>query len=560
MTGQRPQPGRFSADVWIPGRVGGHAEDDQSAEDPGVAVRWRVVASAFLLTITAAACSGDTSPRASRDGEPAPRSQATGPSTADGPVRVCGRESILRRGPTDPPAGAVVVDAGYNGGVDFSRPGTTYWFAPGVHTIGSGRYDGIVAADDARYVGAPGAVLDGGRRSQYAFVGEARGVTVEYLTIQSFGAVGSNNNEGVVNHDSGEDWTITHNTIRDNAGAGMMLGSGNVARLNCVTRNGQYGFNAYSTDGPSDVTLDRNELSYNNTYDWERKIEGCGCTGGGKFWSVTDATVTDNFVHDNFGVGLWADNNNRGFLIQGNHVSDNADVGIVYETSYNALIRDNTIVRNGLVAGPENPGFPTGGIYVSESGADARVPSRYDRSLDIVGNRFVDNWSGVVLWENADRFCGSPANTSTGECTLVNPKVVTARSCNPGNISREPYVADCRWKTQNVKVHDNTFVLDTDHLPPRCTYARGCGFSAVMSNYGTYPDWSPYKGTVVQKAITFRQGNSFYDNTYRGDWRFMVLEQGSALTFGEWRGQPYGQDQRSRIAAGGTSDPSAAPR
>ena len=36
------------------------------------------------------------------------------------------------------------------------------------------------------------------------------------------------------------------------------------------------------------------------------------------------------------------------------------------------------------------------------------------------------NWSGVVLWENADRFCGSPNNTSTGYCTLVNTSVVKA--------------------------------------------------------------------------------------------------------------------------------------
>lgn len=444
------------------------------------------------------------------------------------------------------------MDPGDNSTVDFAQPGRTFWFAPGVHTFGSAQYNGVEAADGARYVGAPGAVLDGGKRNKYAIAGNARGVTVEYLTIQNFGPVGSNNNEGVVNHDSGEDWTITHNTIRYNAGAGLMLGSGNVARSNCITKNGQYGFNAYSADGTSDVTLDHNELSYNNTYDWEAKIDGCGCTGGGKFWSVTNATVTDNFVHDNNGVGLWADNNNRGFLIQGNYISDNADVGIVYETSYNALIRDNSIVRNGLVAGPENPGFPTGGIYVSESGADARVRGRYSRALEITGNRLTDNWSGVVLWENADRYCGSPANTSTGECTLVNPAVVTARSCNPDNITRKPYLDDCRWKTQNVKVHDNTFVLSPGDALPRCTFSRGCGFTAVMSNYGTYPDWSPYKGTRVQRAITFRQGNSFYDNTYRGDWRFMAFEQGNVKTFDEWRDQPLGQDQGSRMPPQGS--------
>ena len=39
---------------------------------------------------------------------------------------------------------------------------------------------------------------------------------------------------------------------------------------------------------------------------------------------VRNATVTHNFVHHNHSVGLWVDNNNRGVLVRGNVVSDNA--------------------------------------------------------------------------------------------------------------------------------------------------------------------------------------------------------------------------------------------
>ena len=35
---------------------------------------------------------------------------------------------------------------------------------------------------------------------------------------------------------------------------------------------------------------------------------------------------------------------------------------------------------------------------------------------------FIDNWGGVILWENSNRFCNSPDNTSTGYCTLVEPE------------------------------------------------------------------------------------------------------------------------------------------
>ena len=45
------------------------------------------------------------------------------------------------------------------------------------------------------------------------------------------------------------DWTVAHNTIRKNGGAGVMLGDGNTLSANCLERNGQYGFSAYQPDG-----------------------------------------------------------------------------------------------------------------------------------------------------------------------------------------------------------------------------------------------------------------------------------------------------------------------
>ena len=85
---------------------------------------------------------------------------------------------------------------------------------------------------------------------------------------------------------------------------------------------------------------------------------GCGCTGGGKFWETNGARVTDNYVHDNRGVGLWADSNNVGFRFEGNYISGNDAEGIMYETSYNAAILDNTFIRNALAQGSHEPGFP----------------------------------------------------------------------------------------------------------------------------------------------------------------------------------------------------------
>jgi hypothetical protein len=463
------------------------------------------------------------------------------------PAQICGNASVLGQGPASAPVGAIVVPAGDNSSVNFQQTGKTFWFASGIHTLGTDPYSQIMPGNDSRYVGAPGAIIDGQKKNQYAFTQQATNVTIEYLTIRNFGPVGSNNNEGVVNHDAATGWTIQYTTINGNAGAGMMIGSNNTVRYNCVTNNEQYGFNAYNPSDPTGIVMDHNEISYNDTYDWEAKIDGCGCTGGGKFWKSKDVQVTNNYVHHNHSVGLWADNNNRGFLFEGNYITDNQSQAIFYETSYNALIKNNYFGHNAIPGGASNPGFPTGAIYLSESGSDSRVATAYNTSFDVTGNRFEDNWGGVVLWENADRYCNSPANTSTGECTLVNTSVATITSCNATNIANAPYYNDCRWKTQNVQVYNNTFESTAANISASCTFNNHCGISALISNYGTYPAWSPYTGTKVQTAITYNQNNKFYNNTYKGDWRFVPFETGSFKTLAQWQATPYSQDTGSTL-------------
>jgi parallel beta-helix repeat protein len=182
----------------------------------------------------------------------------------------------------------------------------------------------------------------------------------------------------------------------------VFVGSNNHINYNCLLNNGQYGFSAYSPDGIQNIVLDHNEIAGNNTDDWETRQPECGCSGGGKFWATNGAVVTNNYVHDNHSVGLWADTNNVGFDISGNYISNNLAEGIVYEISYNARIANNTFLRNALGTGPTNPGFPTGALYLSESGGDSRAGSSFS-TIEVQNNHFVDNWSGVVLTASATR-------------------------------------------------------------------------------------------------------------------------------------------------------------
>jgi hypothetical protein len=145
------------------------------------------------------------------------------------------------------------------------------------------------------------------------------------------------------------------------------------------------------------------------------------------------------------------------------------------------------------------------------------------------------------LWENANRFCNSPANTSSGDCTLVNPTVATISTCNAANIASEPYYDDCRWKTQNVLVTDNVFSFNPASFGASCTTASGCGFVGLFSQYGDFPSWSPYQGTVVEQHITQSQNNHFDSNTYDGPWQFMAGELGTIVNWSRWL-TGFGQD------------------
>ncbi|WP_436844632.1 right-handed parallel beta-helix repeat-containing protein [Streptomyces longwoodensis] len=503
----------------------------------GRARGWPAVASALVL-LAVAGC--DTSTASTQRPEPT----AAAPSTAS-VARVCAHPGA---GPATAPAGAVSVDPAVPGDLAAktakSPPHTTFWLRPGTHRLEADRYAQVIPKEGDTYLGAPGAVLDGRKTNQYAFGGTARDVTLRYLTVRGFVAP---HDEGVVNHDSADGWVIEHSVIRDNSGAGLMAGARQQVRANCLRDNGQYGMNAYKDGGRiSGLLVEGNEIVGNNTGDWEKKRPGCGCTGGVKFWAVDGADVRGNWVHDNRGAGLWADTNNNDFRIERNVLEANDGAALIYETSYNAVIRDNVIRRNNWVEGrgyaDRGDSFPFATVYLSESGGEPRVKARTD-TIDVYRNTLENNWSGITLWENADRFCNSPANTSSGDCTLLVKK--TSSCARPG-IASAPLYADCRWKTQRVDIHDNRFVLDKSVVD--CTVK--CDRMAVLANYGTYPDWSPYKGEGVARAVTLQQHNRWHDNTYVGPWTFVALDPSRVLDFAQWQGAPYQQDAGSTFRAG----------
>jgi hypothetical protein len=428
----------------------------------------------------------------------------SGDGGAPAPTAVCGTSMLV--GPSAAPTGAVSVSPGAStiqAAISSHSAGTTYYLAAGTYSI-SGSID---PQDGDTFIGAPGAVIDGSNSQQVAFGlnDHATGVTIEYLTIQHF--TGPQNN-GIVNPDT-------------MGGAnGIMIGDGDVVRYNCLTGNGQTGI---SSNAAKNFTVDHNEVA-NNAVGYEAKYD-CGCSGGMKFFTSTGGTITNNWIHDNGSVGLWVDTNNSFYLIDGNVIENSEDEAIMYEISYNAVIRNNVLHDNGIAGNASTSDFPEPSIYVSESGGydagSAVVMGGVDVNgvLLITGNTFLDNADGVVLYQNATRCCGT-----TDGCSSCNTTPLYMEVDSDGNQ---------RWNTQNVTVSSNTFTYDADgKCTADATQNQYCTVQALFST-----------SQAIDQDIALHQNNVFKDNTYTGPWMFLTPDQSSPLlTPSAWQATPYDQD------------------
>jgi Right handed beta helix region len=489
-------------------------------------------------------------------------------------------------------------------------PDTVYYLLPGVH-VGSFQAD----KNDAFVGGLSGGqftVLSGNYSSHWAIdsnstIGDQAGVTIEYLEIEKYAAVG---NSGAVNPDSNTGWTIQYNTITLNVpGAGVVLGADNVLKSNCLTLNGQYGFQSVAvnswgvdslTSGPYNLVVAGNEISYNDTCDFEGLLNNssigwskhnpvpqrfqnshCGPVvpdgdqGGFKLWQTDGVTIQDNYIHDNWGPGAWADTNNANTTYIGNTITNNDEIAIIEEISYNFSIVDNYIADNGWAGGLSDPNFPAAAIYVSQSGSDrtfggvpacpeascSHQPSYSARSV-ISGNTLIDNSGSVFLWQDSNRFC---TDGFDNVCTLVDGALsgpFTLSGCKAnlrsaamntttysGELTgapRQDWWDGCLWKTENVSVTRNVIDFNPAHISD-CNRGAwpACGAGGIFSEYGSA---APYDTPSLLTQLAFFQNDVWSDNTYNGPSSFYAWNQGNGanpVAWSAWAGSASAGDKCS---------------
>lgn len=136
---------------------------------------------------------------------------------------------------------------------------------------------------------------------------------------------------------------IEDNEIRNNQ-TGVSVGSNNTIRSNYIHDNLVYGLSA----GPGDnILIESNELASNNTSHQDPNHDAGGSKVVGTAMSGTrNLTWRRNYVHDNWGNGIWSDGNVRSATYEENLVENNVGVGINHEISWDAVIRNNTLRNN----------------------------------------------------------------------------------------------------------------------------------------------------------------------------------------------------------------------
>jgi parallel beta-helix repeat protein len=313
----------------------------------------------------------------------------------------------------------------------------------------------------------------------FALAGQGiRDVVVEGITFEKFASpaqfapVG-----GALDERWTHDWTIRAVTSRLNHGAGIVTGPGTTIEDSLVHGNGQIGITGDGIDRSdwgyaAPVTIRRTEVRDNGVLGFDWRWEA----GGVKIkYALAGAAITDSWVHDNHGPGVWYDIDNTDVVIVRNLVERNGEAGILYEISFGSTRIEGNVVRGN--GGPGVDISTSEGVEVSgnllednghgihvrvgnRAGTEGPAGRRYDtRTVAVRGNDVGQprGWSGYVTQDDVLR--PSPEGiTFEGNVWRLGPR------------SRTPF----RWADQRLTAggwsaagHEVRPVLAPDDPAPR---------------------------------------------------------------------------------------------
>ncbi len=299
------------------------------------------------------------------------------------------------------PAGAINVSPGQSiqAAVSAQQPGTTFCLRAGVHPI----LGSITPKSGQTFVGEFGAILDASAwvtnenpadtaiRDAAVFQGldnNVTGVTIKNLYFRDGPEYAINSWR------SASGWTVDHCEI-SGFRTGVAVGVGGTISNNWIHHNIGIDPNfpdvpnmrggAFISDSATGTRILNNEINNN----------GPECKLAGGFPVATlnqNHLIAGNFVHHNYGNGLWIDGDGGGSVFEDNIIEDNGwgytgigdpptrgGAGIDLEQTNNVIIRNNQIRRH--TAGE--------GVYLTIT-----------KNATVTGNIIEDNLHAVGLYLN----------------------------------------------------------------------------------------------------------------------------------------------------------------
>jgi parallel beta-helix repeat protein len=315
-----------------------------------------------------------------------------------------------------------------------------------------------------RLIGLPGAVLTGldtyaaGIKGYGGSTGQ-HDVTVRGFTIEHFRNAWTAGTLAPVT--PGWNWTIENNVVRYNNQGGVALNRGSIVRGNNIHHNGHIGI----TGGPvSGVLIESNEIAFNNTGSYEPGHAG-GLKIFGSSAGSTNLVIRGNWVHDNTVHGLHVDTNVRNVTIETNTIENNSYTGILYETSWNAVIRNNVLRNNAsLYAGKSC--FWASQIHLNDS-----------QDVEIYGNTVTaSNGANGICAVDIDRNVDSATSNRVANLNVHDNVIKVNLSGTSGLVGRS---TSFEASANNRFEHNTYYTTDT---------------SKKAWAWSTYPvDWTQWR-------------------------------------------------------------------
>jgi hypothetical protein len=258
--------------------------------------------------------------------------------------------------------------------------------------------------------------------STYAFYGSASNVTINGITVEKYaneaqtGALGGDG-PGWANG-LGFGWVIENCEARFNHGAGAYVGSGDKIYKTYLHHNGQQGIKAIGTN----VQIIQNEISFNDQAGFDTNVEG----GGGKIMGTNNLLFQSNYVHDNLGMGLWADTDNIYTTYEDNMFVNNENGGLMHEVSYNAVIKYNTFIGNAphqliwmedgqiLIQNSPNVEVYDNNVTVPATGGNGITVVNQNRGSGAYGSYTAKN---ISVYNNTITYLGATGASGLGDAT-----------------------------------------------------------------------------------------------------------------------------------------------